>query len=138
MTDYIIDADSDDEFLYEFEDGYDVEDEPVVDEELHIRGNIIPEGATYKRKDDDPEDIIYKEPIIEEEIYDKEAIKEAASFRRRIPGFPLDHQIRCGECLYKGKVGFKQSFCPRCGYPLISPNEVEGYKSSSKKSTGCC
>ena len=134
-NDYIIDADSDDGLPYEFEDGYD--DEPTV-EELNRRGNIIPEGATYKRKDDDPEDIIFKEPAVEEEIIDVVAIKGATAYRRRIPGFPLDHQVRCGECLYKGKVGFKQAFCPRCGYTLISPNEVEGYKSSSKKRTGCC
>lgn len=122
-NDYIIDADSDDEFPNEFEDGY--EDEPIVDEELYIKGNIIPEGVTY-------------EPAVEEEIIDVVAIKGATAYRRRIPGFPLDHQVRCGECLYKGKVGFKQAFCPRCGYTLISPNEVEGYKSSSKKRTGCC
>ncbi len=74
---------------------------------------------------------IDNEPTIAELGIDMEEIrKQPISYRHKISGFPLDHKIKCEKCLYVGKVGFRQRFCPECAHPLIPSSEAtepDGY-----------
>jgi hypothetical protein len=79
--------------------------------------------------------------VIEEiNEHDVEVFRSSFPSRYKIPGFPLDHMVGCGHCYTESKVGFRQSSCPRCGLPLISPDKakfVDGrYEEPVKKKTG--
>lgn len=79
---------------------------------------------------DEPEvEELYPEPAIEELIWDEgvdEILKNPdGAYRKKVAGYPLDHKVLCDGCGFKGIIGFRQIFCPRCSKVLIPPNEVQ-------------
>jgi rubrerythrin len=78
------------------------------------------------------------EPIIEELEYPKEIEKEHKRFGEIIPedidshkgyikklkGFPLDMEYKCGYCGFKGIIAYHQQSCPGCTHSTREQPEV--------------
>lgn len=50
--------------------------------------------------------------------------KPFIGYRKKIEGYPLDHEIQCSKCKVIRKVGYKQIMCPCCGEILTRPQDV--------------